>query len=481
MCIACRRGFPAAVTAGAVSSLIAVPSAMAQPAATAPAGGTAARTPARGEFVIKDAYVITMDPQLGDISTGAVHVRDGVIVDVAPAIDRPGIEVIDGSGMIVLPGLIDTHWHMWHTLFRSFAGDTAQTGFFPTITRFAKSMAPEDMYQSTRLAGAEAVAAGITTVHDWCHNIRSREHAEADIQALRDVGLRARWSFGQAIDQPLTQIIRLDDLRALHSNWSSYSNGGLIEMGMAWRGMFRHGYVPPEVYKTEFDTARQLGLPISAHIGSIAKEAVGDVIAHADAGFLGPDVNVVHATAASQADVDAIKRTGANVSSTVLSEMASGWGEPSLRQFMAAGIPVAVGVDSSVVVGGANLFTVLKTAISLVNMESQSEFALSPRRALQLATVDAASLLGLSSQVGSLTPGKRADMIAVSTNALNIGVFTDPVRMLIECAGPENIDTMVIDGRILKRGGRLTDIDVPAVLSGARSSLASVRTRAAWR
>ena len=348
MCIACRRGFLAAIAAGTASRLISAPNALAQPAATAPAARVAAGGPARDEFVIKNSYVITMDSRLGDLAIGAVHVRDGVIVDVAPSLDRPGAEVIDGTGMIVLPGLIDTHWHMWHTLFRSFAGDAAETGFFPTITRFAKSMTADDIYQSTRLAGAEAVAAGITTVHDWCHNIRSREHAEADIQALRDVGLRARWSFGQAIDQPLSQIIRLDDLRALHSNWSSYSNGGLISMGMAWRGMFRHGYVPPEIYRNEFDTARQLGLPISAHIGSIANEAFGDVIAHADAGFLGPDVNVVHATAASQADVDAIKRSGANVSATVLSEMASGWGEPSLRQFMAAGIPVAVGVDSSV-------------------------------------------------------------------------------------------------------------------------------------
>ncbi len=87
----------------------------------------------------------------------------------------------------------------------------------------------------------------------------------------------------------------------------------------------------------------------------------------------------------------------------------------------------------------------------------------------------------MSGQVGSLTPGKRADIIAVSTNALNIGVFTDPVRMLIECVTPDNIDTVVIDGRILKRGGRLVEVDVPAVLSGARSSLASVRARAAWR
>ena len=478
MCIACRRGFLGAMAAGAASTVLKAPHSLAQQGAAIPAG---AASPPGGEFIIRNGYVVTMDPQRGDIPMGAVHVKDGAILDVAPAIDRPGVPTIDASNMIVLPGLVDTHWHMWHTLFRSFAGDTKESGFFPTITRFAKSMAPEDMYQSTRLAGAGAVAAGITTVHDWCHNIRSREHAEADLQALRDVGLRARWSFGQAIDQPLTERIRLDDLRAMHADWGRYSNGGRIGLGMAWRGMFRHGNVSPNVYKAEFDTARQLGLPITVHIGTVAAETVGDLEAHAQAGFLGPDVNVVHATGATPADVDAVRRTGATVSVLPFSEMLAGWGEPSLRQFLAAGLPVALGIDSAVLIGGANLFNVLKLAMGLVNVEAENEFALSPRRALQLGTLDAAALLGLSDRTGSLVPGKRADLIAVSTNALNMGVFTDPARMLIECAAPENVDTVVIDGRILKRGGRLTEIDVPAVLAGGRTSLASVRTAAAWR
>ncbi len=481
MCIACRRGFLGAIAGGAAYGLLKTPHALAQQAAAIPPARAAAGNLPDGEFIIRNGYVMTMDPQLGDLPTGAVHVRDGAIVEVASAIDRPGVPAIDASGMIVLPGLVDTHWHMWHTLFRSFAGDTKETGFFPTITRFAKSMSPDEMYQSTRLAGAGAVAAGVTTVHDWCHNIRTREHAEADLQALRDVGLRARWSFGQAIDQPLTQRIRLDDLRAMDAAWGRYSNGGKIGLGMAWRGMFRHGNVSPDVYKVEFDTARQLGLPISVHIGTIATETVGDLQAHADAGFLGPDVNVVHATGATPGDVDTVRRSGASVSVLPFSEMLGGWGAPSLRQFMAAGLPVALGIDSSVLIGGANLFNVLKLSIGLVNAEAGNEFALSPRRALQLGTLDAAALLGLSDKIGSLVPGKRADLIAVSTDALNMGVFTDPARMLVECATPENVDTVVIDGRILKRGGRLTEIDVPAVLAGARTGLSSVRAKAAWR
>jgi 5-methylthioadenosine/S-adenosylhomocysteine deaminase len=481
MCAIGRRGFLTGLagTTFALAEPLRLEAQVAQPQA-APSGGK--RSLPRGEFVISNAYIITMDPQLGEIPSGSIYVRDGTIVDIGPKIEAPpNVETIDASRQIVLPGLIDTHWHMWHTIFRSFAGDSKDSGFFPTVTRFAKSMSADDMYQSSRLAAAEAVSAGITTVHDWCHNIRSREHAEGDIRALRDIGIRARWSFGQAIDQPLSQPIRLDDLRLFSADWRSYSNEGLIGLGMAWRGMFRHGAVPLEVARLEFDTARKLGLPISVHIGTIAKDTVGDVVAHADGGFLGPDVNIVHATAATQRDVDLIKAAGSNVSILAYSEMLGGWGPPSLKQFVAAGVPTALGVDSSVLIGGANLFNILKLAIGLINVEDGSEFAINPRRALQLATVDAAAMMGIADKVGSLRRGMRADLIAVSTDGLNMGVFTDPARMLIECTTPANVETVVIDGRVLKRDGKLVGIDVPEIVNGARASLKSVREKAAWR
>jgi hypothetical protein len=238
MCVVCRRGFLAAVAGMTLPLPVSAPAfSQGRVAGIRPAPPGARGLPTRGEFLLRNGTILTMDPQIGDLQTGSVYVKDGVIMDVGDRVDAPGAETLDMTDMIVLPGLIDTHWHMWHTLFRSFAGDTKATGFFPTITRFAKSMTPEDMYQSTRLAAAEAVSAGITTVHNWCHNIRTREHAEADIRALTDVGIRARWSFGQAIDQPLSQLIRLDDLRDFASTWRDRSNDGLLDLGMAWRGV----------------------------------------------------------------------------------------------------------------------------------------------------------------------------------------------------------------------------------------------------
>ncbi|PYN27477.1 MAG: hypothetical protein DMD99_02255 [Candidatus Rokuibacteriota bacterium] len=152
--------------------------------------------PARGEFVIRGAYVMTMDPTLGDIPRGDVHVKNGAIVAVGAGLKAGGAQVLDGRDMIVLPGFVDTHWHMWNTLLRSMAGDKRELGYFPTVATLGKVFTPNDMYQGTRLSAVEALYSGFTFVHDWCHNIRGPEFAAASLRALRESGLRGRFSYG---------------------------------------------------------------------------------------------------------------------------------------------------------------------------------------------------------------------------------------------------------------------------------------------
>src|SRR5262249_41820282 len=151
------RGAGALGTAGVVG--LSSSSLMAQ----AERGDGGSGLPARAEFTISNAYVITMDSALGDIAGGSVHVRNGEIVAVGKNVTGGG-EGIDGTGMIVMPGLVETHWHMWNTLFRSFAGDKPEEGYFPTVARFGAQMSPDDVFQSTRLAAAEAINSGMTFV-----------------------------------------------------------------------------------------------------------------------------------------------------------------------------------------------------------------------------------------------------------------------------------------------------------------------------
>jgi 5-methylthioadenosine/S-adenosylhomocysteine deaminase len=137
-------------------------------------------------------------------------------------------------------------------------------------------------------------------------------------------------------------------------------------------------------------------------------------------------------------------------------------------------------IDSSALAGDVNLFAVLKFAIAMENGRAGSEFKLTARRALELATIDAARILGIDKEVGSLAPRKRADLIMIATDHLNMAVNSDPVHLAVESTQPSNVDTVVVDGRILKRGGKLTQNSAD-VVQEAKVALAEVRKRANWR
>ena len=475
MCELCRRSFmrgAGALGVAAASGLFSSPL-MAQ------AGGGALRLPARGEFTIANAYVMTMDGALGDIADGSVHVKDGDIVAVGKDL-KGGGEKIDGTGMIVMPGLVETHWHMWNTLYRSFAGDKPEEGYFPTVARFGQQMSADDIFQSTRLSAAEAINSGTTFVHSWCHNVRSKAHAEADIRALAELGIRARHSCGWPQGMPDTQSADQGPIESLAKDWKSWSNEGLIGLGVAWRGQFRAGPIKPEIYQPEFDNARTLGLPITVHVAS-ARKAANQIEPLYKAKLMGKDVQLIHTLSASPAELDMIKESGSAVSVSPGSELRIGYGYPLISEMLAKGIPLGISIDTSALTGSSNLFAVLKLARDSENARAESETKMSARKALELGTIGGAQSMGIDDKVGSLKPGKRADLIAINTNALNMAVVTDPAHLVLEATGPENVDTVVVDGRILKRAGKLAAVDTPKVIAEARAALAGVRERTKWR
>jgi 5-methylthioadenosine/S-adenosylhomocysteine deaminase len=476
MCQICRRDFIRGAAAFGTTGLFASPL-MAQ---TQRGDAGSSRLPPRGEFTIANAYVMTMDGNLGDIADASVHVRNGEIVAVGKDVGGGG-EKIDGAGMIVMPGLVETHWHMWNTIFRSFAGDKPEEGYFPTVARFGQQMSPDDIFQSTRLSAAEAINSGMTFVHSWCHNVRSQAHAEADVRALAEAGIRARHSCGWPQGLPDTQSADQAPIEALAKDWKSRSNDGLITLGMAWRGQFRAGPIKPEVYQPEFDNARKLGLPITVHVAAAAHRAVGQIELLYKAKLMGKDVQLVHALAASDAELDMIKESGAAVSVSPGSELRIGYGYPQVSEMLARGIPLGISIDTSALTGISNMFGVLKLTRDSENAKAESEFKMSARRALELGTIEGARSMGIDDKVGSLTPGKRADLITISPNALNMAVVTDPAHLVLEATSPENVDTVVVDGRILKRGGKLTSLNTSEVIAGARAALAGVRERTKWR
>ena len=226
-----------------------------------------------------------------------MHVKDGVIVAVGQKLSAPGATTINGAGMIVLPGLVETHWHMWNTLLRSMSGEKPEFGYFRTTAALGQKYEPTDMYLGTRLAAAEAINNGITFVHDWCHNIRSARLCRAGSAGA--AGIRAAralllWRCAGACRT--TRASMLADLERLARDWPNYSNDGLITLGLAWRGMGGNNpatAIPAEIYKAEIEAARKLGLPISVH-ASGSRPAIGQVATIAKAGLLAKDMQIIH-------------------------------------------------------------------------------------------------------------------------------------------------------------------------------------------
>jgi 5-methylthioadenosine/S-adenosylhomocysteine deaminase len=443
-------------------------------AAGARLGSAQTRTsPMTTELLIRNAYVLTMDPALGDVAGGDVHLRGGEIAAVGRNLAAPAAEIIDGTGMLMLPGLVETHWHLWTTLLRSLAGDRAEHGYFPTSRGVGAFYRADDVYAAGRLAAAEAVNSGITFVHDWCHNVRGPEYAEAALRALTDTGVRARFSYGSPAGASADASIDLVDLERLSRRWRDYDNGGLLSLGLAWRGAASAATL------RDYEVAKDLGLPISVHANNFRGSA-GGIQMLADSGLLAQGLQVIHAVWCTPQEIGALAESGAVVSVSPYTELRIGFGSPIVAEFLRAGVPVGLSVDTVTLSGNADMFAIMKAIQNIENGRALDEFALPARRVLELATIEGARSMGIDASVGSLVPGKRADLIMVDTRALNLAMLTEPAHMLVEAAQPANVDTVIIDGRLMKRRGRLTDIDVDAVIDAAGLASREVRRRANW-
>ena len=207
---------------------------------------------------------------------------------------------------------------------------------------------------------------------------------------------------------------------------------------------------------------------------------IGQIDAIAKAGLLKNDMQIIHADKATPDEIKAVADAGASISISPFTELRIGFGLPQTAKFLEAGIPVGLSVDTVELSGNADMFGIMKITQNVENGISESEFKLTARRVLQLATSEGARSMGIGDKTGSLKPGKRADLIMVDTRGINLGVFGDPAHMLVTAAEPANVDTVVVDGRILKRHGKLTALDIEAIAADAAAANAALRKRANW-
>ena len=443
--------------------------------------------PALGEFLIRGATVLTMDPAVPDLAAGDVHVRDGAIVAVAPKIEAPSAQIIDGDGMIAIPGFVDTHFHLWNALFRVFIrADVPALGYFPVTARLGPLMAPEDSYRSVRLGAAEALAAGVTTVHNWAHNTRSPEHADAELSGMRDLGLRGRFAYGTPVGLPDDAPMDLAGLARVKKDWMP-DKENLLTLGICSRNLgaltiggsaaaASRGVLTVEQLKRDWDGARALGLPITMHTSGASP-----VTELERAGLLGPDVQLVHPLLNTPEELAILKARGVSYSTSPQLEArrAAQLGEIQLGELLAAGVKVSLSTDHIASIS-CDPFASMRILFALHSHRIGAKVPLTLKRLLQLATIDGAVDLGIAERTGSITPGKRADITLVRTTDVNTAPAGDPYEAIVSFAMPPNVDTVIVDGRILRRGGKFTAFDHEPIVSEAREAAVRLRDKAKW-
>jgi cytosine/adenosine deaminase-related metal-dependent hydrolase len=434
------------------------------------------------DLLIKGGHVVSMDPAIGDQPDSDVLVREGVIVEVRPRVDASAsvAEVIDARGRLVIPGLVDTHRHVWQGAIGGFTPQTTGAGYGPAVlTGIAPRHSADDVYAGTLWGALQALDAGITTIADWAHNLQSAAHADADLRGLQESGIRGYFLYGgpgPASDDP-NPPHPMDARRMRDEHFSSGSNGRL-RMGMALRGPC---FASSERNAADFAFARELGLPISLHVGMAG---TADAITTLERfGLLGGDVNYAHGNMLTDKEFDLIAASRGTLSITPSTDMLMQFGTyPGTGRALARSIVSGFGVDT-ICSAGTDLFSEMRLALAaersranapaLARGEQVPTVDLHQRDMLRLATLDGARVWNLDDQIGSLTPGKHADIAIIDMRSPHLDGFGDPVAVMVLGAGPADVETVIVGGDVVKRGGQL----VGACVDWARKLMNETRDR----
>ncbi len=421
--------------------------------------GTDFRVVPTGRKLIKGGTVLSMDPQVGDHADGDVLIENDRIVEVGPGLTAEGAEVIDATGMIVIPGFVDTHRHIWEGILRNIGTDIPLEGRVSYISFVLRTLAPayrpEDVYAGNMISAIGAIDAGVTTLLDWSHIQSSPAHTEAGIQALEDSGLRAVFGYGFPWWGKWEERQPSWFVRAASEHFSSKDQ--MLTLALAAPGP---EFTDFEVARDHWKLAREADARLSVHVGVGTYGLDKKVQRFGEAGLLGSDTTYIHCTSLNDTEIQMIVDTGGTVTLAFPVEMMMGHGLPPVQKFLDRGLSPSLSVDVETNVP-SDMFNQMRSALALQRAvaSSQDRPAVSARDVLAWATREGAKANGLESKVGTLTPGKRADLTILRTNRLNVSPLNDPYAAVVTGMDTGNVDTVLINGRLMKQGGRVLHID----------------------
>ncbi len=426
--------------------------------------------------LIKGGYVLTQDPQLGEMAGADVLIEDDKIAAVGHGLSADGARTIDATGDVVIPGFIDTHRHTWETAIRTCAPDYTLGAYFAGILdRFAPNYRPDDVYAGNLWGALECANAGITTLVDWSHIMNTPAHADEAIRGLQESGIRSVFAFGF----PNTSlqdwwfgpdyagsILAIDGecARRLRSQYFS-SDDGLMTMALATRGT---NFCREEIVRQEWELAKELDLNITVHVAmyrfGYTKMQLSKL---QEMDLLYPNTTYIHSSHLTEDEWGMVRDSGSNVSYAPQIELQMGHGWAQAVKAMDYGVPIGLSSDVATT-ASSDQFTQMH-AIFASERSRRFEIAwdenlewnepesklITARQVLAMATIGGAQVAGIADRTGSLTPGKQADVVIIDGSAVNVAPIIDPVGAVVCAADVSNVKTVMVAGKTLKDDFRL--------------------------
>ena len=425
--------------------------------------------------------VVTMDEKRREIEDGAILVRDNVIEAVGRTSELPSVadKVMDMTGKIVLPGLVNTHHHLYQTLTRCLpaAQDAPLFSWLQTLYPIWAKLTPEAVYVSALVGLGELLLTGCTTALDQLYLFPNGVTLDDEIRAARELGVRFHPSRGSMSlgesegGLPPDSVVEdeeviLADCRRVIEAFHDAGRYSMCRIMVAPCSPFS---VTPQLLVSSRDLARQYGVHCHTHVAETLDEEAYCLDQHgrrpveylADLGWLGDDVSYAHGVHLTEQEMQLFAETGTGIAHCPTSNMRLGSGIAPVKRMLELGVKVGLAVDGSASNDSSHMLNEARTALLLQRVR-YGPAALSARQVLEMATLGGAALLGRD-DIGSLAPGKAADLIAVDAERVEYAGSGDLVAALVFC-GPVKVDVNIIDGRIRVEDGCLTDVDIEAVI-----------------
>ena len=435
-------------------------------------------------IVIRDATVLSMDPQVGDFERADILIQGKKIVSVGPNLQAPGTALtLNAAGMIVMPGFVDTHHHQYEAILRSTLADgvivatasqsAPKVNYVSLIQQtFTPVYSPEDARIAEMLSSLSQINAGVTTTVDTSQVQLTPEHTEGCIAGLKESGHRAVFAYWPSPKEDEAALAAtLNRLRKRHfsSDDQPLTLGAHLKINVG-----------------QWKVARNLGVPIVSHI---VGASFGDLEVVARENLMGPDNEYVHCTFVSPPLWSRIADTGGKVSIAPAIEMQMQHGLPPLQEAIDHSVRPSLSVDVECSMS-ADLFTVMRSAFTLqralaneriIKGEPNAPALLTCRGVLELATVNGARVAHLDSKIGSITPGKEADLIFLATDRINTVPLNNVPGAIVTLMDTSNVEHVLIAGKLMKWRGQLVGVDVKRLRQQAQSACDGLFARAKYK